>query len=196
MFPERTLADGAWAAFREILTTSPARAIFQVTNVEQFQVASQLLVGVTAAAYAVWLFTLLALLWLPFAARPVASDPPTRRTPSRWRRVAGRVGLVVGLALPGSADLVAGQAAFGATVLLAFLLASFVSVCVFEGGLLWNQLGLATTVGGSEALFPGVEPGLAYPDLAALGAGAAALGAVLLTANAVLVWRRWRGGVS
>lgn len=184
----RTLASAARAGFVDILSNPPGRALRTATNVPQLPVV-RALEALDVVAYGSGLLVLLALVWLPLPVRPVAAtrEASGRRPPlERWGR---RLALVLGTAVPGAFDLLAGSPAAGALIALGFVLALTVALIVSQGG----AIAALTHTHFGGGYFAGVEADVAFPGLAGLGPAALALAVVVFAVNLVVMVRRWRG---
>jgi hypothetical protein len=125
---------------------------------------------------------------LPFPVRPVPVSPAT----SRQQRVAQRLALLAGLAVPGAWDLMVGRAALGALQALGFGLCYAVARAARGEGFL-AQIVLAGHRPGYFGDQPAGVPYLASPGLADL---AGWLTLALFLANLPLtLWRARAAGV-
>jgi len=131
------------------------------------------------------LFGLLAAICLPLSVRAV---PATASGPSRVSRAGRALATLLGLALPGAFDLLAGRAARGALQALLFGLCYAVARAARGEGL------LAQTLVGPDrwGYFGDVPAGVAYLEAPALANAAALVMFALLLVNIPLTLRQAR----
>ena len=188
----RSLLRAALSALVYIVTSPPGQTFRTVTNINSFPLLEALTVAMDLFGYGAWLFTLLALIWLPLPVRPLARNADTAVAPARrgrrFRAARRRAAAWIGLVVPGTWDLFYGRAALGA--LVAFLLAiSWATQQTVETGGFFTLIAAQPGSG----YFPDATPDLAYPELALAGRLAGGVFYLLLALNVPWTLRQARG---